>query len=66
MKIKNVLKELIDADRKKIMYAFQNNIACIIELGDGCYIGVYTNRLKYVSPETEEGVWSYGRIKERT
>ena len=44
------------------MYAFEEEIAQYIELGDGTFLGVNVDCLKNLEILETAGVWAYGRI----
>lgn len=63
MLIKDVLDTLDHKEKRLLMYAFEHDLTQYINLEDGQYIGVNTNRLKHLVPDQEAGVWSIGKVK---
>jgi len=61
--IKQTIDSLNQEQKRKLMYAFENQLTQYVELPDSRYVGVNTERLKHLNPEQKAGVWSYGTIK---
>ena len=60
MTISQILQTLSTEQYNQLMYAFENEIDQVVDLGDH-WIGVNTN----LKPLIREGVWSYGRKQSR-
>lgn len=60
--IKSVLDSLSTAQRKQLMYAFENEFAQFIKLPEGKFIGVYVRPIKHLKVEASAGNWYYGTI----
>lgn len=58
--IKDILNDLDDKERRLLMYAFENDLAQYIDLGDGKYVGVNTSQIKHLEPIEVAGLWAYG------
>lgn len=63
MTIKEVLNTLPDKDRRLLMYAFEHELSQYVELEGNMYIGVNISGNKRLIPDSEAGVWSYGKVK---
>jgi hypothetical protein len=50
-------------DRRQLMYAFNEEIAQYVELGDGYFLGVHVEPLQNLETIDQAGAWSYGRIR---
>lgn len=61
--IKQLLEQLLPAQRKQLMYAFEQEIAQYIELDGGIFVGVHVAFLTNLIVEEESGVWACGRIQ---
>ena len=59
--IKQILDSLKDNERRRLMYAFENEFAQHVELDGGKFIGVHMSPLKNLEILESAGVWSYGR-----
>lgn len=58
--IRAILDSLTDAERKLLMYAFENGISQHVDLVDNHYIGVNVEHISFLKPEEKAGKWSYG------
>lgn len=64
MTIKDILEHKItDIQRAQLMYAFEHNLAQFIEFERGKFVGVNTEYIKHLYPETIIGKWSTGIIR---
>ena len=61
--IKELLDKLADADRRKMMYAFENEIAHNQDLKDGRYLGVHQHLGEDCEIISKAGLWVVWRKK---
>lgn len=61
--IKEIHDKLTRKDKDLLRYAFENDMAQIVELPGGQYIGIHAERLPYVTPDLISGAWSVGHVK---
>lgn len=64
--LREMLNSLDDSDRRRLNYAFENGLQQFAILKDGKYIGVNTEKVKYLIPETKVGVWAVGTVADKT
>lgn len=60
--IGEIIADLTDLERSKLMYAFEHCIEQFIPIGDGRYVGVHCKNSKLLESDHEAGYWSTGRI----
>ena len=63
MTIKHILESMRSADKAKLMYAFEFGIAQYVEYTTGRFVGVNTDRIRNLHPQTKLGDWREGIIK---
>lgn len=61
--IKETYDSLTSEQKRVLNYAFEYSISQHIELADGRYIGVHTDKIKNLKPESTSGAWAIGHIQ---
>ena len=49
--------------QRQLQYAFENQFAQFIEVGDSKFVGVGVEHIKHLEITESAGTWSYGNIK---
>lgn len=63
MTLRERLNRLSIDQQRQLQYAFEQQFAQHIDLGDGHYVGVNVKSVKHLKPLEQAGTWSYGEIK---
>ena len=61
--IKEILDKLKDSERRRLLYAFENNMSQYIEVGSYEFVGVNVEQCLHLRIVESSGLWSYGFIK---
>ena len=63
--LKEVLDNLAPDLKRRLMYAFENELTQYIELDNLDFIGVNVGHLKHLQISESAGLWSYGKVKKQ-
>ena len=57
------LNDLTVEQQRQLQYAFEQQFAQYVEIGDGKFVGVNVKSIPHLEILESAGTWSYGRIK---
>ena len=59
------LNNLSIDQQRQLQYAFENQFAQYVEIGNGKFVGVGVQNVKHLKIEEAAGTWSYGTITKK-
>lgn len=61
--IKEIFDRLTPDEKARLNYSFEYGISQFVKLENGRYIGVNTQHVAFLQPESVSGKWSIGHVK---